>query len=65
MRHNSIRIRRIGLLLAMLLVAGGAQALDHKPLWLAIARPELAGPLKPLAEKRRNEGFDAVIWTEA
>ena len=48
---------------AMSLWAGGAEAAEQGPLWLAVARPDLAEPLKPLAEKRRNDGFEARVVT--
>ena len=41
------------------------EAAEQKPIWLAVARPELANPLKPLAELRRRDGFDAVISTKS
>ena len=41
------------------------EAAEHRPTWLAVARPELAEPLKPLAELRRRDGFDVVISTKS
>ncbi len=35
-----------------------------KPLWLAVARTELAPALEPLAAKRRQDGFEVVISTK-
>jgi hypothetical protein len=42
-----------------------AEAADQKPIWLAVVRPELVEPLKPLAELRQRDGFDAIISTKS
>jgi len=55
--------RRVAAALTMLFWASGLHAAEQKPLWLAVARPELAEPLKPLAEKRRSDGFEARVVT--
>jgi hypothetical protein len=56
-------------ILVLLFAAGAAlncaRAAEHKPIWLAVARPELAEPLKALAEKRRSDGFDAIVSTKS
>ncbi len=36
-------------------------AAGPKPIWLAVTEPELSAALKPLAEKRRSEGFEVVV----
>ncbi len=51
--------------LAMLAWPSGLHAAEPKPLWLAVVRPALAGALKPLAEKRRADGFEAMVVTQA
>ncbi len=61
---NSCR-RAFWLLALLIAAANDAHAADRKPLWLAVARPELAAPLQPLAEKRRNEGFEVVVSTKS
>jgi hypothetical protein len=53
------------LLAALLLAAVSLHAADRKPLWMAVARPSLAEPLKPLAEKRRADGFDVIVSTNS
>jgi len=45
--------------------ANGLCAAEPRPLWLAVARPELAVPLKALAEKRRADGFEARVVTQS
>src|SRR6516165_8627805 len=65
MRRNYNKSLTIILLAALLLATGGVRAADRKPLWLAVAPPSLAEPLKPLAEKRGADGFDAVVSTKA
>jgi hypothetical protein len=44
--------------------AAVAQPATGKPLWLAVARAELAPALAPLAEKRRQDGFEVVVSTK-
>jgi hypothetical protein len=52
----------VQVVIALLLLSGGlARAADKKPLWLAVSKPDLAEPLKPLAEKRRTDGFEVVL----
>ena len=36
-------------------------AAEPKPIWLAVTEAELSASLRPLAEKRRNEGFEVVM----
>ena len=43
----------------------GTRAEEEKPIWLAVARPGLAGPLDLLAQERRNEGMEVVVSTAA
>ncbi len=40
------------------------EAAEQKPIWLAVVRPDLLEPLKPLANLRRRDGFDVVISTK-
>lgn len=47
------------------LPARAAPPVTEKPLWLAVARTELASALEPLAEKRRQDGFEVVISTKS
>jgi hypothetical protein len=35
-----------------------------KPIWLVVTKPMFVDSLKPLAEKRQNEGFETIISTE-
>jgi hypothetical protein len=62
MRHGRLKLRLVAVLLAML-AAATTHAADRKPLWLAVVRPELAEPVKQLAEKRRRDGFEAIVST--
>jgi len=54
-------------LLAIAVCCGGAgrAAADERPIWLAVTRPGLAGPLDVLAQQRRNEGMQAIVSTAA
>ena len=36
----------------------------EKPVWLAVTRPMFVEAVKPLAERRANEGFETVVSTE-
>ncbi len=47
-------------LLCLAAVAGA----EERPLWVAVTRPALVQALEPLAEKRRQDGFEAVILTK-
>ena len=65
MRRDCCKACSILLLLALLMAAVNVHAADRKPLWLAVARPSLAEPLKPLAEKRRADGFEVIVSTKS
>ena len=54
-------IVRVGVVLLVLLLARGAWGDDPK-LWLAVTTAELAESLQPLAEYRRGQGLDAVVF---
>jgi hypothetical protein len=64
-----MQLAKLGLfglaLLLLMPVMADAYSADAKPLWLAVVRPELAEPLKPLAEKRRRDGFEAIVSTKS
>jgi len=48
--------------IALLLLSSGlAPAAEKKLLWLAVSKPDLTEPLKPLAEKRRADGFEVLV----
>jgi hypothetical protein len=51
----------VGLLLILISACGVCQAAESRPIWLAVARADLSASLKPLAEKRRNEGFEPIV----
>jgi len=56
---------RLPIVAAALWACAGARGDDGpKPLWLVVGREELLKPIGPLAEKRRAEGFEAVVSTE-
>ena len=50
--------------LALVLALPAVEAAEQKPIWLAVVRPDLLEPLKPLANLRRRDGFDVVISTK-
>ena len=52
------------LVIVALLPPGVVAAAEQKPLWLAVGKVDLVKPLEKLAEKRRGEGFEAVIATD-
>jgi hypothetical protein len=52
-------------LLTWLLFVSAVAAADSKPLWLAVARPALADAIRPLAEKRRVDGFETIVSTRS
>jgi hypothetical protein len=37
---------------------------SSKPIWLVVTKPVFVDSLKPLAEKRKSEGFETIISTE-
>lgn len=51
--------------LALFLVSNGLDAAQRRPLWLAVVRPELAEPLKALAEMRRSDGLEVLVSTKS
>ena len=60
---------RILLVLAVVLAvpcAAGAEDANaaRRPIWLAVTRQGLASAVKPLAQRRQAQGFEAVISTE-
>ena len=58
-------LRRFVAGLALFLVSNGLDAAQRKPFWLAVVRPELAEPLKALAEMRRSDGLEVVVSTKS
>ena len=67
MKHLHVPIWLVVLAPAVLLAespAGVSQPATAKPLWLAVVRAELAPALEPLAEKRRQDGFEVVVSTK-
>jgi len=46
---------------AVVYFSGLARAVE-KPLWLAVTTPQLAPSIQPLAERRRAEGLEAVVF---
>jgi hypothetical protein len=62
-KYLHIAIWLVGMAPASLMAALPRPATE-KPLWLAVARAELAPALEPLAEKRRQDGFEAVVSTK-
>jgi len=51
-------------LLFLILFPISIASADDKPVWLAVTTPGLAEGLKPLVEKRQQEGFEAVVSTD-
>jgi hypothetical protein len=37
----------------------------EKPIWLVVTRPMFVGAIRPLAERRAEEGFETVVSTES
>ena len=65
LRSNVFFARLLGGILAVLSAASGlCHAAEQKPIWLAVAEADLSPALKPLAEKRRSDGFEVVVSTE-
>ena len=67
MKHLRVAIWLSVLAPAVLLAESPAQVSQPaaaKALWLAVARAELAPAVEPLAERRRQEGFEVVVSTK-
>lgn len=60
-RDRAICVLTLAVVLGLPVSYAGCPAAEPKPIWLAVTEPELSAPLKPLAEKRRSEGFEVVI----
>jgi hypothetical protein len=43
---------------------GACLAAEEKPIWLAVTEADFSTALRPLAEHRRNDGFEVVVSTE-
>ena len=67
-RELHCNCRFLATLLAAILVLSAASGLcsttEVKPIWLAVAEADLLPALKPLAEKRRSDGFEVVVSSE-
>jgi len=50
--------------LALIHAADAADGAPRKPLWLAVAKSDLAEPLTPLTDLRRRDGFEVVVSTK-
>ena len=59
--------RLLGLAVVCLLtapeIAHASDAGEPPPIWLVVSRPQLVDAVKPLADKRREEGFETIIST--
>jgi hypothetical protein len=42
-----------------------AQSIPNKPIWLAVGPPGLVESLEPLAQKRRQDGFQVTVSTQS
>ena len=64
--HRASHIARIAIaaVLAAQLAAQPAAA-EPKPVWLVVTRPMFANAVKPLAARRRKDGFEPVVSTES
>jgi hypothetical protein len=63
--NNAVFTHLLSSILAVLSAASGlCLAAEQKPIWLAVAEADLSPSLKPLAEKRRSDGFEVVVSSD-